>query len=151
MRHMLMATALLTMFLTSVSASGAQGLIAVKSNHNVEATADNLVNAFKNKGMTVFSRIDHAEGAAGVDMELAATQVVIFGNPKAGTPLMHCNRSVAIDLPQKALIWEDEAGDVWLGYNDPEYLKRRHDLTGCDEVIAKIGGALANFARMATD
>jgi uncharacterized protein (DUF302 family) len=77
--------------------------------------------------------------------------VVIFGNPKVGTPLMQCAQSVAIDLPQKALVWEDSDGTVWLGYNDPDYLKQRHSIEGCDQVIEKVKGALAGFAKAATE
>ena len=83
-------------------------------------------------------------------MSLRPTEVVIFGNPKVGTPLMNCAQSVAIDLPQKALIWQDEAGEVWLAYNDPAYLAGRHKIEGCDEVLKKVSGALANFAAAAT-
>jgi len=76
--------------------------------------------------------------------------LLIFGNPKIGTPLMQCNPNVAIDLPQKALVWEDDSGRVWLAYNDPKYLALRHDLRGCEEVLAKVSAALANFAAAAT-
>jgi uncharacterized protein (DUF302 family) len=76
--------------------------------------------------------------------------LIIFGNPKVGTPLMQCSQSVAIDLPQKALIWENEAGQVWLSYNDPEYLAKRHGIKGCVEVIKQIQNALSNFAKKAT-
>ena len=125
------------------------GLVNVKSFHDVKGTADRLEEVLKDKGMTVFGRINHAEGARKVEKELRPTELVIFGNPKVGTPLMQCAQSVAIDLPQKALIWEDEAGQVWLSYNDPEYLVKRHDIKGCDEVIKKVGNALRNFARAA--
>lgn len=83
-------------------------------------------------------------------MSLPGTQVVIFGNPKVGTPLMKCNRTVAIDLPQKALIWEDGNGQVWLTYNDPHYLDSRHQLGACAKVIKKVSGALGKFAKAAT-
>jgi len=76
--------------------------------------------------------------------------LIIFGNPKVGTPLMQCTQSVAIDLPQKSLIWEDENGQVWLSYNDPGYLARRHNIENCDEVLNKISNALGNFAKAAT-
>jgi len=76
--------------------------------------------------------------------------VLIFGNPKAGTPLMLCSQSIAIDLPQKMLVWEAEDGKVYLGYNDPAYLKERHATEGCDEVFEKVSGALSNFAKAAT-
>lgn len=131
-------------------AQAADGLIAVKSSYSVPATADKLVAALEEKGMTVMNRIDHAAGAESADLYLRPTQLVIFGNPKVGTPLMKCAQSVALDLPQKALIWEDEEGQVWLGYNDPAYLKARHGIEDCDPVLAKIKQALANFAEVAT-
>ena len=126
------------------------GMVTVKSAHDVGTTADRLETALKNKGMTVFARIDHAAGAAKVGKTLRPTELVIFGNPKVGTPLMLCAPPVAIDLPQKALIWEDESGQTWLGYNDPEYIKSRHGVSGCDEVLGKITKALGNFANAAT-
>ncbi|MBZ2169488.1 DUF302 domain-containing protein [Marinobacter sp. F4216] len=136
--------------LLSGLAQAADGLIAVKSNHSVSDTTERLVAALQDKGMMVMNRIDHAAGAGSVGAELRPTEVVIFGNPKVGTPLMQCAQSVAVDLPQKALIWEDNEGQVWLGYNDPAYLKARHGIEGCDEVLAKVEAALDNFASMAT-
>ena len=126
------------------------GLVNVKSTHSVKDTADRLVKALEAKGMTVFIRIDHAAGAKKAGLSLPPTELVIFGNPKVGTPLMQCSRSVAIDLPQKALIWEDDQGQVWLTYNDPAYLAGRHAITGCEAVLEKVGGALRNFAAAAT-
>lgn len=153
MRHFRVCTGLLLMlclnaFLGSTLAQAADGLITVKSQHSVAATADRLERILNEKGMTVFDRINHAAGAESVGMELRPTELVVFGNPKVGTPLMQCAQSVAIDLPQKMLVWEDENGQVWLGYNDPQYLKTRHGIEGdkCDEVIARIEGALGNFA-----
>ena len=139
-----------SIFLCSSGAVGGNGIISIKSAHDVKITADRLEKTLKMKGMTVFTRIDHAAGAQKVGKKLRPTELVIFGNPKVGTPLMQCDQSVAIDLPQKALIWEDEAGQVWLSYNDPKYLARRHNLKGCDEVIKKIEKALGNFAEEAT-
>lgn len=127
-----------------------QGLIKVKSNHTVSVTADRLVNALKSKGMTVFAEIDHAAGARSVGQTLRPTEVVVFGNPKVGTLLMQCSQSVAIDLPQKALIWEDKAGQVWLAYNNPQHLAQRHQIEGCDQVLNKIEQALGKFAKAAT-
>ncbi len=126
------------------------GLISIKSSHGVKDTADRLEETLKMKGMTVFIRINHAEGAQKVGKKLRPTELIIFGNPKVGAPLMQCGQSVAIDLPQKALIWEDEAGQVWLSYNDPKYLEKRHGVKGCDDVIKKIENALGNFAKAAT-
>jgi uncharacterized protein (DUF302 family) len=137
------------LFFTSVAIAG-DGLVNIKSQHDVKTTADRLENALKTKGMTVFTRINHAEAARKIGKALRPTELVIFGNPKVGTPLMQCGQSVAIDLPQKALIWEDEAGQVWLSYNDPKYLTGRHQIDGCGEVLTKIENALANFANAAT-
>lgn len=134
-----------------VTGFAAEGMITLKSDHSVSATADRLESLLNQKGMTVMNRIDHSAGAAGVGLELRPTEVVIFGNPKVGTLLMQCARSVAIDLPQKALIWEDESGQVWLGYNDPMYLQQRHDIEGCDAVLEKVSGALNNFGTAATE
>jgi uncharacterized protein (DUF302 family) len=99
----------------------------------------------------VFNRISHSEGAASVGKTLRPTELILFGNPKVGTPLMQCVQRVAIDLPQKALIWEDEEGAVWLSYNDPAYLAERHSIEGCEEVLKKVSGALATFAKVATE
>lgn len=132
------------------SAFAAEGVVTVKSNHAVADTADRLESILKEKGMTVFARIDHAGGATSVGRNLRPTELVIFGNPRVGTPLMSCRQTVGLDLPQKALIWEDQEGDVWLSYNDPMYLARRHDLEGCESVLSKVAGALSNFAKAAT-
>ena len=125
------------------------GMINVKSSHDAKTTADRLENTLNQKGMTVFVRIDHAAGAQKVGQKLRPTELVVFGNPKVGTPLMQCRQSTAIDLPQKALIWEDEEGQVWLSYNNPNYLVERHEITGCAEVVKKIEKALGNFAKAA--
>jgi len=126
------------------------GLITLKSHHSVSKTADRLEAVLNAKGMTVFTRIDHAAGAAKVDKKLRPTQLVIFGNPKVGTPLMQCSQTTAIDLPQKALIWQDKAGHTWYSYNKPGYLKQRHNIEGCDAILNKVENALANFANAAT-
>ncbi len=133
-----------------VSAFASDGLITLKSNHSVNQTRTNLVNILKNKGMTVFKVIDHQKGGQSVGKELRPTTVVIFGNPKVGTPLMQCAQTVAIDLPQKALIWEDVGGQVWYSYNDPQYMVKRHNIKGCEEPLNKITHALVNFAKAAT-
>jgi len=126
------------------------GLINTQSAHDVKTTADRLEEILKTKGMTVFTRINHAEGAQKTGQTLRPTELVIFGNPKVGTPLMKCSQTMAIDLPQKALIWEDESGTVWLSYNDPTSLAIRHNIKGCDKVIMKIENALINFSKAAT-
>jgi len=138
------------LFLLASLSYADNGIISVKSSHEVKATADRLENTLKQKGMTVFIRINHAEGAQKVGKKLRPTELVVFGNPKVGTPLMQCRQSTAIDLPQKALIWEDQEGTVWFSYNDPNYLVERHGITECAEVIKKIETALSNFAKAAT-
>jgi uncharacterized protein (DUF302 family) len=141
---------IISIFLFSSMAIADNGLVNVKSNHDVKETADRLEKALNAKGMTVFDRINHTAGAKKVGKELRPTELVIFGNPKVGTPLMQCGQSMAIDLPQKALIWEDESGDVWLTYNNPEYLAKRHNTKGCLKIIQKIQNVLANFSKAAT-
>ncbi len=126
------------------------GFISIKSSHNVKNTADQLEKILINKGMTVFARINHASAAEKIGKKLAPTELIIFGNPKVGTPLMQDNQSVAIDLPQKALIWEDKDGVVWFSYNTPKYLKKRHSLTRSDDLLKKIEGVLEIFSKAAT-
>jgi uncharacterized protein (DUF302 family) len=108
------------------------------SPYSVTETGDRFEALLAERGVTVFARVDHGAGAASVDLELRPTEVIIFGNPRVGTPLMQCGQSIAIDLPQKLLIWENEAGDVYLAYNDPRYLAMRHGLPGCEEAIAQV-------------
>ncbi len=151
MRALIKPLVLFACLCLPVTGFAAEGMITLKSDHSVSATADKLESLLKQKGMTVMNRISHSDGASGVGLELRPTELVIFGNPKVGTPLMQCAQSVAIDLPQKALIWEDSEGVVWLGYNDPEYLKQRHNIEGCDEATEKVKGALAGFAKAATE
>jgi len=135
----------------SATVQAGDGMVNVKSQHSVVQTADKLETVLNAKGMTVFARIDHSAGAEKIGKELRDTQLVLFGNPKVGTPLMLCAQSVAIDLPQKALIWEDAEGSVWLSYNDPSHLAKRHNIQGCDEVLNKVSGALGKFAKAATE
>lgn len=148
MRKLFLTLIFSTLF--TASAFATEGVISIKSAHTVAVTADRLEKILGSKGMTVFKRIDHAAGAKKVGKTLRPTELVIFGNPKVGTPLMLCRQSVAIDLPQKALIWQDEAGQVWFSYNDPQYLALRHNIQGCDEVLKKVAGALGNFAKKAS-
>ncbi|UCD67082.1 MAG: DUF302 domain-containing protein [Betaproteobacteria bacterium] len=126
------------------TAEAAEGLVQVKSDASVKATADKLEELARQRGLTVFARIDHAAGAAKVDRTLRPTELLIFGNPKAGTPFMLCSQTVAIDLPLKALVWQDESGRVWVGYNDPAYIAARHEVTQCP-VVANMRKALASL------
>ena len=133
----------------SISAAAADGMIDVPSTFNVEETADRMESILNAKGMTIFTRINHSEGAGKVGIKLRKTELIIFGNPKVGGPLMKCQQSAAIDLPQKALIWEDDKAKVWISYNDPRYIEKRHGVTGCEEVVLKIEKALAGMANAA--
>jgi len=129
----------------SVAASAADGLIELKSPHAAKATMDKLEELVKQRGLSVFARIDHAAGAAKVNKSLRATELLIFGNPQGGTPLMECAQTAGIDLPLKALVWEDAAGQVWLGYNDPAYLAQRHGAAACP-VVENLRKALGGLA-----
>jgi uncharacterized protein (DUF302 family) len=128
-----------------------EGLTTVASSFGPKETMDRLAAAVTAKGMMVFARIDHAAGAAAVGLTLRPTDLLIFGNAKGGTPLMQAEQTIGIDLPLRALVYEDAAGKVWLAYNDPGWLARRHGLG--DDVEQTINGmtaALAALAKSAT-
>lgn len=125
------------------------GLIRLASPHTVEQTLDRFEQAVKSKGMRVFARIDHAAGAAAVSKPLRPTQLLIFGNPNAGTLLMQSAQSAGIDLPMKLLAWQDADGQVWIAYNDPAYLAQRHNIRDRDPVVARMHNALSGFAATA--
>ncbi len=126
------------------------GLVSVRSNHSVLVTANRLEKALKEREITVFARIDHAKGADRIGQPLAPTLLVIFGSPAMGTPLIQRSRTIGIDLPLKALIWEDRAGQVWFTYNTPDYLTHRHGITEMGPLVEKLEQALAGFAAAAT-
>jgi uncharacterized protein (DUF302 family) len=104
------------------------GIVDVPSNHSVDETVDRVKSILQSKGVNLFALIDHSGEAAKVGMKMPPTKLLIFGSPKAGTPLMLAAPSIAIDLPLKILVWEDIQGKVWLSYNSPEYLAERHGL-----------------------
>ena len=119
----------------------ADGLISLKSPFGATETMDRCEAAAIARGLTVFARIDHTAGAAAVGQALRPTAVLIFGNPQGGTPFMACAQTVGIDLPLKVLVWEDDQARVWVGYNDPGYLARRHGVSLCP-VVDKLRQAL---------
>jgi uncharacterized protein (DUF302 family) len=127
------------------AANAADGLVAVKSAHAPKVTLDRFEAAAKERGLTVFARIDHAAGAQKVGKTLRPTELLIFGNPQGGTPLMECAQSAGIDLPLKALVWEDAQGQSWLGYNDPAWLAQRHGAASCP-VVENLRKALSGLA-----
>jgi uncharacterized protein (DUF302 family) len=139
----------IVLFSASLSVLASDGLVQYESHYSVKETADRFENIAKSKGLTLFARVDHQKNAAGVGLELRPTEVIIFGNPKVGTPLMQCAQEVAIDLPQKVMVSEDADNKVWLSYNNPNYLMKRHDIKGCDKLIDKISGVLSKLSKAA--
>lgn len=127
-------------------AQSGDGLILAESAYDVEETLIRLAETMEEAGLTVFGNVNHGRNAASVDQELLPTQVLLFGNPRLGTPLMLTSPTVAIDLPQKYLIWEDTSGRTFISYNSVDYLIERHGLTGPEEALTRVRGALANFA-----
>jgi uncharacterized protein (DUF302 family) len=125
------------------------GLTTVPSSHAVKHTIDRLEAEVKRKGMTVFARIDHAQGARDAGLALRPTELLIFGNARGGTPLMQIQQTIGIDLPLRALAWEDAAGKVWLSYNDPAWLAARHGIAAGAELIKTLAAALAAAAQAA--
>jgi uncharacterized protein (DUF302 family) len=129
----------------------ADGLITLESNFGPQETSNRLVAEVAVQGMTIFARVDHAAGAAEVGMTLGPTELLIFGNAKAGTPLMQEQQSTGIDLPLKALVYQDTSGKTWLAYNDPAWLARRHDLpTAAAVSIKSMTSVLAAISARAT-
>jgi uncharacterized protein (DUF302 family) len=127
------------------------GLTSIRSSHGPKDTMDRLETEVKAKGLTVFARIDHAAGAAVVGLSLRPTELLIFGNAKGGTPLMQVTQSIGIDLPLKALVWQDASGSTWLSYNDPGWLAKRHGLGHeVETVVSSLAAALDALARAAT-
>lgn len=112
----------------NMTSSREQGIVNLQSRSSVAETAQRLAGIIESQGMTVFARIDQRAAANTVGLDMKPMVLLVFGNPKAGTPLMKKYPSLAIDLPLKALIWEDEGGRVWISYNSPEYLMQRHGL-----------------------
>jgi uncharacterized protein (DUF302 family) len=124
-------------------------MITKKSSHSVKVTLDRLEAALKEKGIGVAVRWDHAAAAKKVGMSLKPAEVLIFGNPKLGTPLMQSNVRVGLDLPLKVLAWEDDKGQVWVGYTQPDALAARYDIKDQGEVVKKITGALDGLTNQA--
>lgn len=139
--------------LCGLGASGAfaaEGLVVVQSAHGVEKTMARLEAQLREQGMQIFNRINHAAAAEQVGETLRPTELILFGNPKVGTPLMQCAQSIGIDLPLKALVWEDASGQVWLAYHDPVALTKRHHISTCATMLPKIQQALKRISTAAT-
>jgi len=117
-------------------------LISRRSRFNVSDTLDRLEAALNEKGIKPLARVDHAAAAGAVDLELRPTQVLFFGNPRLGTPLMQSDQTTGLDLPMRVIAWEDEDGTTWLGYHSPEAMFARLELPGVTEVVAKMAAVL---------
>ena len=134
----------------SVTIADENGMITKKSNYSVKETLDRLEGVLKEKGITIALRWSHSDNGNKVGIPLRPTELLIFGNPKLGTNMFTSKQTAGIDFPMKALAWEDEKGQVWLTYNDPAYLAKRHGITDRDEVVKKMNGALDKFSSAAT-
>jgi uncharacterized protein (DUF302 family) len=137
--------------LLGVDAMAVDGLITKRSSFGPEETMKRLEADVKAKGLTVFAHVDHAAGAAAVDMPLRPTDLLIFGNAKGGTPLMQSVQSIGIDLPLKMLVWQDAEGVTWVSYNDPAWLTHRHGLDDSTKAtVNALTAALNGIATKAT-
>jgi uncharacterized protein (DUF302 family) len=129
----------------------ANGLVSLRSSRGPQETMKGLEAEVRARGMTVFAHIDHAAGASAAGLLLRPTDLLIFGNAKAGTPLMQSIQTIGIDLPLKVLVWQDEAGNTWVSYNDPAWLAQRHALgPAADPAITALSAALDAVAKAAT-
>ena len=137
----------LSLLVLAGQATAADGLVVFKSPYSAAETASRFAAALPERGLKLFVRIDHAAGAASIGKTLRPTEVLIFGNPQGGAPLMECQQSAGIDLPMKALVWQDASGQVWLGYNEPAWLVARHGGGDCPAVGAMSKG-LSSLAEM---
>ena len=126
-----------------------EGLVSLRSSFGPKQTIDRLKAELQARGLTVFAEIDHAAGAAGVGLALRPTVLLIFGNAKGGTPLMQAAQTIGIDLPLKALAWQDAAGDIWLSWNSPQWLAERHGLSR-KGAAAGLSAAIETMAKAAT-
>ena len=128
------------------------GLAIYPSSYGPKETINRLVAAVTDHDVTILARIDHAEAAAKVGMTLRPTEAIIFGNPRAGTPLMRARQTIGIDLPLKVLVWQDDEGKTWLGYNDPRWLAIRHGAeAGADSILGAMTETLATIAKETTE
>jgi uncharacterized protein (DUF302 family) len=129
--------------------SHVEGLTTIASSFGPKETMDRLEAEISAKGMTVFARIDHGAGAADAGLELRPTNLIIFGNARGGTPLMQASQTSGIDLPLKALVWQDAAGKTWLSYNEPRWIVQRHGLGVRAGIVDKMAAALGAIPRKA--
>jgi uncharacterized protein (DUF302 family) len=127
-----------------------EGLTTVPSRFSPKETMDRLESEIQAKGLTIFARIDHSAGAMDVGLTLRPTELIIFGNAPGGTPLMQSTQTVGIDLPLKALVWEDAAGKTWISYNEPRWVAHRHGVANAHPVVNKLADLLRTISTTAT-
>ena len=144
------ATTVLLLALGSLSVIAQAEMITKKSAHSVAVTVDRLEVAAKEKGAAIVARVNHAAAAAKVDMPLRPTEVLLFGNPKLGTPLMQSNQQAGFDLPLKVVAWEDAAGTVWVGYTAPADLAAQYAINDRAETVQKMTSVLDQITAQAT-
>ena len=128
-----------------------EGLTTVPSHFAPKETMDRVETEIGERGMNVFARIDHAAGAAEVGLTLRPTELIIFGNARGGTPLMQSVQTVGIDLPLKALVWQDAAGKTWISYNEPAWIAQRHHVSDAQPIVNKMADLLSAILRKAAD
>jgi len=128
-----------------------EGLATIPSHFGPNETVARLETEIRTSGMQMFARIDHAAGAADVGLPLRPTELIIFGNARGGTPLMESVQTVGIDLPLKALVWQDAFGKIWLSYNEPNWIAQRHRVTNQDAVLGKMSDLLSAIAKRAAN
>lgn len=128
-----------------------EGLLSIRSRFGPKETMDRMEAEIRARGMKVFARIDHATGASEAGLELRPTELIIFGNALGGTPLMQSVQTVGIDLPLKALVWEDASGTTWLSYNEPSSIAQRHNIPNAEPTVSKMTAALGAMSRKATE
>ena len=140
----------LSLLVAGLAVAAENGLITKKSSNNTKQTIDKLEAALKKKGMTIFARVNHTDGATRAKIKLRKTELLIFGNPKMGSHFFTSKQTAGIDLPMKALAWEDDKGQVWLTYNDPSYIAKRHGIADRTKIVSKMTNALDKFTNVAT-
>ncbi|MDY8136542.1 DUF302 domain-containing protein [Aquimarina sp. 2201CG5-10] len=123
-----------------------QGIITKKSTKNFEETYNSLIKIITNNpNLKIIAELDHQNNAGSVGLDLRPTRIVLFGNPRLGTPLMQNSQTTGLDLPQKILVWQDSDDNINISYNNPAYLQKRHEITGNEEILKKVSGALDNI------
>jgi uncharacterized protein (DUF302 family) len=128
-----------------------EGLTSIRSRLGPKETMHRLETEIRTQGMTVFARIDHSAGAAEIGLTLPPTDLIIFGNARGGTPLMQFAQTVGIDLPLKALVWEDAGGQTWLSYNEPSWIAQRHSVADAEPVVSKMAAGLSAISKAVTN